>query len=67
MSRKKICIPEKIVSALSGYLPTEKLADIYDNDEDLQTALIEAIPGFEYPNYSWMTVSQLEMHLAAAA
>lgn len=67
MSRKKISIPDRVISALAGYSPTEKLADIYDGDDDLRSALIEAIPGFEYPNYSWMTVSQLEMHLAAVA
>ncbi|EMG2115290.1 hypothetical protein IPC1147_33130 [Pseudomonas aeruginosa] len=67
MSRKKVSIPEAVLSALSGYQPSVKLADIYDEDEDLRSALIEGVPGFEYPNYSWMTISQLQMHLAAAA
>lgn len=67
MSRKKISIPDQVLTALKRYQSTEKLADIYDDDDDLRSALIEAIPNFEYPNYSWMTVAQVEARLAASA
>lgn len=58
---------DRALSVLDQYLPSERLAEIYDEDEDLVSALIDAIPGFEYPNYSWMTVAQVKTHLVAAA
>lgn len=67
MTQKKSCKIDLVFSTLDRYRPSEKLAAIYDEDEDLRSALIDAVPGFEYPNYSWMTVAQVKNHLAAYA
>lgn len=67
MPRKRTCKNDLVFSALDRYRPSERLAAIYDDDEELRTALLDAIPGFEYPNYSWMTVTQVKNHLTAAA
>lgn len=67
MPRKKACKNDLVFSALDRFRPSERLAAIYDDDEELRTALLDAIPGFEYPNYSWMTVAQVKNHLTAAA
>jgi len=66
MSLKKLCKNDLVFSVLDRYRPSERLAAIYDEDENLRSALIDAIPGFEYPDYSWMTVAQVKNHLAAA-
>lgn len=67
MPQGKSCKNDHVFSALDRYRPSEKLAAIYDEDDSLRSALIDAIPGFEYPNYSWMTVAQMRNHLVAAA
>lgn len=40
-----------------------KLHEIYDNDQVLQAALAELIPGFEYPNHSHKTIGQIRTEL----
>lgn len=36
-----------------------KLADIYDDDEMLRSALATLFPDFEYPDFSYLTIEQI--------
>lgn len=36
-----------------------KLADIYDDDEMLRSALATLFPEFEYPDFSYLTIEQI--------
>jgi len=45
---------------LSNMAPSNmKLADIYDDDEMLRSALATLFPEFEYPDFSYLTMEQL--------
>jgi hypothetical protein len=45
---------------LKGVAPgSTTLADIYDDDDMLQAALITLFPGFEYPDYSHLSIDEL--------
>ncbi len=47
-------------SYLSNMRPSNmKLADIYDDDEMLQSALTTLFPDFEYPDFSHLTMEQI--------
>jgi hypothetical protein len=37
----------------------EKIADLYDDDEELQSALHALFPEFEYPDFSYLTIWQV--------
>lgn len=41
------------------YPQFEKLADVYDDDEMLASALNTLIPQFEYPDFSHLTVGDV--------
>lgn len=36
-----------------------KLAELYDDDEMLRSALATLFPGFEYPDFSHLTLSEI--------
>ena len=40
-------------------LGSEKVADLYDDDEMLREALSTLFPDFEYPDFSYMTIDQV--------
>lgn len=40
--------------------PETKVADVYDDSEQLREALSTLIPDFEYPNYSHLTLAQVQ-------
>lgn len=50
------------ISVISKYDATEVIRDIYDGDSDLQSALSVLIPGFEYPDWSYRTIGEVEVH-----
>jgi hypothetical protein len=45
----------------------EKLADLYDDHEDLQDAMQALFPDFEYPNFSHLTIGQIQRRAKGAA
>ena len=36
-----------------------QLSELYDNDAELQSALCELIPGFEYPDFAHMPMDRI--------
>lgn len=46
---------------LQAYDPrnTARLSDVYDDDVDLRAAISDAMPDFEYPDWSHRTVHDL--------
>lgn len=38
----------------------EKLAELYDDDEMLRDALTTLFPNFEYPDFSHLTLAQIQ-------
>lgn len=49
----------KAYKYLASYSRMGKVSDNYDNDTSFANALNDLIPGFEYPNYSHMTVGNV--------
>jgi hypothetical protein len=47
------------ISVIEQFDPQTKLADLYDDNEDLADALDTAIPTFEYPDHSHKTIAVL--------
>lgn len=47
------------LSVIEQFDPKTKLADLYDDNEDLADALDTAIKDFEYPNHSHKTIAVL--------
>ncbi|WP_199032186.1 hypothetical protein [Ralstonia sp. ASV6] len=57
--RDKIDAHERAKEVLSEYAPKDRVADLYDVDAEFSTALRDlAGPGFEYPDFSWLTVEK---------
>jgi hypothetical protein len=44
---------------------SDRLADVYDDDEMLQSALAVLFPDFEYPDFSHLTLAEIERRYAA--
>lgn len=46
---------------LQAYDPRDRvrLSDVYDDDADLRAAIFDAMPDFEYPDWSHRTVHAL--------
>lgn len=42
-----------------------RLADLYDDDEMLRSVVNTLFPGFEYPDYSYLTMNQLRQRYKA--
>lgn len=42
-----------------------KLADLYDDDEMLASAMTTLFPDFEYPDFSHLTLREIEQRYAA--
>lgn len=40
-------------------MPSERIADLYDEDDLVADALIALIPDFEYPDWSYKTVGDV--------
>lgn len=45
---------------LATYPGTEKVADVYDTDDEFSSALTTLIPNFEYPNFSFLTIKEVK-------
>ena len=43
---------------------TTRVADLYDGDNLLQSALVAAFPGFEYPDFSHKTMDEIRAQLS---
>lgn len=50
---------------LQAYDPCDmmRLSDVYDDDADLRAAIFEAMPDFEYPDWSYRTVHALAVSI----
>lgn len=48
-------------------LPEEKVADLYDDNEPLREALAVLMPGYEYPDISYLTLAQVQRRCQASA
>ncbi|WP_157131263.1 hypothetical protein [Burkholderia pseudomallei] len=63
---KAVAAAQELASArqtLSHYADGDRVSDLYDGDNDFADALrTVAGPGFEYPDFSWMTVGQARRH-----
>ena len=42
-----------------------KLAEMYDDDDMLRTVLLTLFPGFEYPDFSHLTMNEIRARYAA--
>lgn len=42
-----------------------RLQNLYDEDEELQSALLELLPDFEYPDYAHRTIGEIVDKLGA--
>lgn len=50
---------QRAIAVLSQYSSDDKIADLYDHDQDFSGAIIDLFsPGFEYPDYSYLTIRQ---------
>lgn len=50
---------QRAIAVLSQYSSDDKIADLYDHDQDFSGAIIDLFsPGFEYPDYSYLTIGQ---------
>jgi hypothetical protein len=50
---------QRAIAVLSQYSSDDKIADLYDHDQDFSDAIIDLFsPGFEYPDYSYLTIGQ---------
>lgn len=47
------------LAAINKHGNKVKLADVYENDADVANAVDSLIPGFEYPNHSYMTMTEI--------
>jgi hypothetical protein len=57
--RSSIDVQADAKKVLSRYAPGEKVANLYDDDQDFADALRDlAGPDFEYPDFSWLTVRE---------
>ncbi|HCF4079464.1 hypothetical protein [Pseudomonas aeruginosa] len=50
---------EDLVSKFDAYDESDKVSDHYDSDAEFASLLRDNLPGFEYPDYSGMTVAQV--------
>ncbi|KWT98104.1 MULTISPECIES: hypothetical protein [unclassified Variovorax] len=50
---------------LARFANSERLSDIYDDDGMLQAALAVLFPGFEYPDFSHLTMAEIRKRYAA--
>jgi hypothetical protein len=48
---------------LDCYKSSLNVGKLYDDDEEFAAMLRRAIPKFEYPDFSWMTVAQVKAHI----
>lgn len=46
--------------------PSTRLSELYDDDEMLQSALVTLFPGFEYPDFSHLTLREIELRYHAS-
>ena len=46
-------------SHLQSYPQNIKVADLYDDDPEFRAAVVNLVPDFEYPNVSYLTISEL--------
>lgn len=50
---------QRAIAVLSQYSSDDKVADLYDHDQEFSGAMIDLFsPGFEYPDYSHLTIGQ---------
>ena len=52
------------IAAAERYLQTfpgdsRKLAEVYDDDDVLRSALAQLFPDFEYPDFSYLTIAEI--------
>ncbi|MCA8198474.1 hypothetical protein [Burkholderia vietnamiensis] len=63
---KAVAAAQQFASArqtLSHYADGDRVSDLYDSDDEFADALRTVTgPGFEYPDFSWMTVGQARRH-----
>ena len=55
----KTSYTEDLVSKFDAYDESDKVSDHYDSDAEFASLLRDNLPGFEYPDYSGMTVAQV--------
>ncbi|MBI6727466.1 hypothetical protein YA0089_28005 [Pseudomonas viridiflava] len=56
----------EVLTGLEEYKESTKMADLYDVDEEFAT-LMNKIPGFEYPDLSYMTIKELRAYVKTRA
>lgn len=44
---------------LKRLFPSEKVSELYDDDEMLRMALSTLLPGFEYPDVAHLTIGEV--------
>ena len=57
-------VNEDDLALLDHHKNSDNVGHLYDTEERFAKMLLEVIPDFEYPDFSWMTVKQLRSHLA---
>jgi len=55
---------EDDLDLLDQYRDTENVGQLYDTDDRFASFIRRTIPGFEFPDFSWMTVRQVKAHIA---
>lgn len=51
---------EEAIDVLKYYPDqSQRLAEVYDDDEELREALGELFPNFEYPDFSYKTLREI--------
>lgn len=56
----------EVLTGLEDYTDSTKMADLYDVDEEFAT-LMNKIPGFEYPDLSYMSIKELRAFVTKRA
>ncbi|MDU8351021.1 hypothetical protein RYA05_03825 [Pseudomonas syringae pv. actinidiae] len=56
----------EVLTGMEQYKESTKMVDLYDVDEEFAT-LMNKIPGFEYPDLSYMTIKELRSYVKTRA
>jgi len=59
-----LLIADECPDLLDQYRDSDNVGQLYDTDDRFASYIRRSIPGFEFPDFSWMTIRQVKAHIS---